>query len=256
MIALQELPKFKVQNASGFDIRQLKSMSQLVQLGIYQLENVRSKEEASEARLIDKGNLENLCLSWDVDSTSSGTSTTSTDVLEGLQPHRSIKHLQIIGYNGSTSPSWFTTDLLVASLQSLHLENCKEWIVLPPLEKLPFLRKFKLINMHNIVEVAIPCLEELVLIELPRLKKCVSNYSTELNFHLQILIIEKCPELKDFAPFQIQNFHSFEVEEKSWMSSLEGNSAGKGELGLLLLFGLCIYFILYFLIDKCIKHQI
>lgn len=55
MTTLQELPVFKVQNASGFDMRQLKFMNQLVQLGIYQIENVRSKQEASEARLIDKG---------------------------------------------------------------------------------------------------------------------------------------------------------------------------------------------------------
>jgi hypothetical protein len=55
MTALQELSKFKVQvqsDSSGFDVRQLQSMSHLVKLGIYQFENVRSEEEASEARLI------------------------------------------------------------------------------------------------------------------------------------------------------------------------------------------------------------
>ncbi|CAN6374718.1 unnamed protein product [Urochloa humidicola] len=228
MTALQELCGFKVQvqNDSGFGIRQLKFMSQLVKLGIYQLENVQSKQEASEARLTEKVNLEDLCLSWDTSSTSSGPSTeTTTDVLEGLRPHRSLKHLQIIGYSGSSSPSWLATDISITSLQSLHLEKCKELGVLPPLLKLPFLRKLELIDMPDIVEVAIPCLEELMLIELPRLEICVATSNEELNCCLQSLIIEKCPELNAFAPITSENFCSFEVVQDSGMSQLESYSA-------------------------------
>ncbi|CAO2148233.1 unnamed protein product [Urochloa humidicola] len=229
MTALQELPMFKVkvQNDSGFNLRQLQSMSQLVQLGIYQLENVQSKEEAGEARLIDKVYLEDVRLSWDnVSSTSSGASTeTATNVLEGLRPHRSLKHLQIIGYSGSTSPSWLANDISVTSLQSLHLEKCRELGVLPPLLKLPFLRKLELIDMPDIVEVAIPCLEELMLIELPRLEKCGSTSNSELNARLRSLIIENCPELNDFAPFTSENFCSFEVIQDAGMSIPESSNA-------------------------------
>ncbi|CAN6374715.1 unnamed protein product [Urochloa humidicola] len=229
MTALQELPMFKVkvQNDSGFNLRQLQSMSQLVQLGIYQLENVQSKEEAGEARLIDKVYLEDVRLSWDnVSSTSSGASTeTATNVLEGLRPHRSLKHLQIIGYSGSSSPSWLANDISVTSLQSLHLEKCRELGVLPPLLKLPFLRKLELIDMPDIVEVAIPCLEELMLIELPRLEKCGSTSNSELNARLRSLIIENCPELNDFAPFTSENFCSFEVIQDAGMSIPESSNA-------------------------------
>ncbi|CAO2143674.1 unnamed protein product [Urochloa humidicola] len=200
-------------------------MSQLVKLGIYQLENVQSKQEASEARLIDKVYLEDVCLSWDTSSTSSGPSTeTATNVLEGLRPHQSLKHLQIIGYNGSSPPSWLAIDISVTSLQSLRLEKCKELGVLP-LQKLPFLRKLELINMPSIVEVAIPCLEELMLIEMPRLEKCVATSNSKLNCHLKSLIIERCPELNDFAPFTSENFCSFEVIQDSGMSQLESYSA-------------------------------
>ncbi|CAL4994722.1 unnamed protein product [Urochloa decumbens] len=228
LTALQELPMFKVQvqNDSGFDMRQLKFMSQLVKLEIYQLENVQSKQEASEARLIDKVYLEDVCFSWDNSSTSSGPSTeTATNVLEGLRPHRSLKHLQIIGYNSSSPPSWLATGLSVTSLQSLRLEKCIELGVLPPLLKLPFLRKLELINMPGIVEVEIPCLGELMLIEMPRLEKCVTTSNSELNCRLQSLIIEKCPELNDFAPFTSENFCSFEVIQDSGMSQLESYSA-------------------------------
>ncbi|TVU31589.1 hypothetical protein EJB05_23279, partial [Eragrostis curvula] len=169
MTALQELPMFTVQNASGFNIGQLKSMNQLIKLRIYQLENVKNKE-ASEARLIDKGHLEDLCLLWGDGSTSTGALTeTAAEVLEGLKPHQNLKHLKIIGYSGATSPSWLAADVWVSSLQFLHLENCKKWRVLPPFEKLPFLRRLELIDIRNVVEVAIPGLEELVLGNLPRL---------------------------------------------------------------------------------------
>ncbi|CAL4994730.1 unnamed protein product [Urochloa decumbens] len=228
MTALQELYKFKVQaqNDSGFDIRQLKFLSQLVKLGIYQLENVQSKQEASEARLIDKVNLEDVCLSWDTSSTSSGPSTeTAIDVLEGLRPHPSLKHLQIIGYNGSSYPSWLATDISITSLQSLHLEKCKKLGVLPQLLKLPLLRKLELKDMPNIVEVTIPCLEELELIELPKLEKCVAISNSKLNCGLQSLIIEECPELNDFALLTSENFCSFEVIQDSGMSQLESYSA-------------------------------
>ncbi|CAL4994728.1 unnamed protein product [Urochloa decumbens] len=226
MTALQELYEFKVhaQNDSRFELKQLQSMSQLVKLGIYQLENVQSKQEASEARLTDKVYLEEVCLSWDNSSTSSGPSTeTATNVLEGLRPHRSLKHLQIIGYNGSSSPSWL--DVSVTSLRSLCLEKCKELGVILPLQKLIFLRKLELINMPGIVEVDIPCLEELMLIEMPRLEKCVATSNSELNCRLQSLHIKNCPELKEFAPFTSENFCSFDVIQNSGMSRPESKSA-------------------------------
>ncbi|OQU82364.1 putative disease resistance protein RGA4 isoform X1 [Sorghum bicolor] len=200
--ALQELPVFKIQKASGFDIRQLKFMNQLVQLGIYQIENVRSKQEASEARLIDKGQLEELCLLWDSDSTSSETSTeATTEVLEVLKPHQNLKHLKISGYSGSVSPSW--------------------------LEKFWFLRKLKLINICHVQEVRIPCLEELVLSGLPRLEKCMATCTRELDFYLRVLIIENCNELKVFTPFEIQNLCSSEVQQRSQMLSLKDTGSAE-----------------------------
>ena len=46
--------KFKVRIVGEFEIIQLRSMSELVTLEISQLENVKTKEQASGARLIDK----------------------------------------------------------------------------------------------------------------------------------------------------------------------------------------------------------
>lgn len=60
-------------------------MRKLVTLGISQLENVKTKEEASGARLIDKKNIEELSLSWDDSSMSlEPTAERTRDVLRVL----------------------------------------------------------------------------------------------------------------------------------------------------------------------------
>uniref|UniRef100_A0A0E0J1X2 Uncharacterized protein n=1 Tax=Oryza nivara TaxID=4536 RepID=A0A0E0J1X2_ORYNI len=134
MISLQKL-KFKVQNISGFDIRQLQSMNKLVTLVISHLENVKTKDEANGARLIDKEYLKKLFLSWSVGCMSLEPERTK-DVLEGLQPHHNLKALCIAGYTGPTSPTWLSSNLSVTSLQTIHLVNCREWRILGSLEML------------------------------------------------------------------------------------------------------------------------
>jgi hypothetical protein len=73
-------------------------MNNLVTLEVSQLENVKTKEEASGARLIDKEHREALSLSWNSISMGPDTCTAgrTEDVLEGLQPHdENIKSLRI-----------------------------------------------------------------------------------------------------------------------------------------------------------------
>jgi hypothetical protein len=223
-------------------------MDQLVQLNIYQLKNVKSKQEAGEARLTDKGNLEELCLSWeswefDSESDNSESSDsdnsnlgilreTTSEVLEGLKPHQNVKYLQIYGYSDSVFPSWLSIEL--TSLQLLHLENCTELRGLPPVEELPFLRKLKLINIYHIPEIVIPCLEELELNELPSLKQCIATCRKELDFYLQVLTIKNCGELMVFPPFETQSLCSSQVEQRSWKSNMEGCSGRRKLLWTLL----------------------
>uniref|UniRef100_A0A0E0DIJ6 NB-ARC domain-containing protein n=1 Tax=Oryza meridionalis TaxID=40149 RepID=A0A0E0DIJ6_9ORYZ len=216
MTSLQEL-KFKARNVGNFGMRQLQSMNELVMLGISHLENLLSKEEASMAKLIDKGYLKDLSLSWDGGSMSLEPERTK-EVLEGLQPHCNLRILHITRYSGPSSPTWLSSKLSVTSLQTLHLENCMEWRVLRYLEMLFSLRKLKLVNMSNLVELSIPSLEVLILIEMPKLEKCVGSYGTELTSHLRILTIKDCPQLTEFTPFQ--SCSSFKAEQKSWFPSL------------------------------------
>ncbi|CAD6258409.1 unnamed protein product [Miscanthus lutarioriparius] len=187
LTSLQGL-KLKVRSVDEFDIRQLRSMTKLLTLEISQLENVKTKEQASGARLIDKEYLQELSLSWNDISVGLDpcTARKTEDVLEGLQPHENLKSLRITGYNGVNSPAWLAGNMFIKMLQILHLENCNEWRILP-LQLLPFLRKLKMIRMWNLMEISIPSLEELVLIEMPRLEKCLGTYGVELTSKLREL---------------------------------------------------------------------
>jgi hypothetical protein len=64
MTSLLELHDFRVQNSGNFQITQLQSMNKLLQLGISQLNNVTTTDEAAGAKLRDKIHLKKLCLSW------------------------------------------------------------------------------------------------------------------------------------------------------------------------------------------------
>ncbi|KAF2935912.1 hypothetical protein DAI22_04g265700 [Oryza sativa Japonica Group] len=190
MSSLQEL-NFKVQNVGGFEIRQLQSMNKLVTLEISHLENVKTKDEASGARLIDKEYLKKLSLSWNGGSVSLEPDR-SKDVLEGLRPHHNLKTLSITGYSDPNSPTWLSSNLSVTSLQTIHLENCREWKILRSPKILPLLRKLKLVKMFNLVELSIPSLEELVLIEMPKLEKCIE------------LTIGCCPHISGLTASTVQ----------------------------------------------------
>jgi hypothetical protein len=179
----------------------------------------KTKEETGGgARMVDKEYLEVLSLSWNDTSSMGLEPCTGWDVLEGLQPHQNLKNLRITGYSGGTSPTWLASDVSVKMLQILHLENCREWQTIPSLEMLPFLRKLKLIRMCKLMEIFIPCLEELVLIEMPRLEKCLGTYGMELSSHLRVMLIKNCPQLNEFTLFQ--SYSSFQVEQHSWFPFL------------------------------------
>uniref|UniRef100_A0A453CZJ3 BED-type domain-containing protein n=3 Tax=Aegilops tauschii subsp. strangulata TaxID=200361 RepID=A0A453CZJ3_AEGTS len=206
MTSIQELQDFEIQISSGFEITQLKSMSELVQLGVSQLDNVKTREEAYGAGLRNKEHLEELHLSWKdaysegneyvSDTRSECSANMAREVIEGLEPHMDLKHLQICGYNGTTLPAWLANNISVTSLQTLHLHDCGGWRILPSLGSLPFLTKLKLSSMREVKEVLIPSLEELVLIEMPKLVRCSSTSVEGLCSSLRVLQIEDCEALR------------------------------------------------------------
>ena len=93
-----------------------------------------------------------------------------------------------------------------ASFQMIHLEDCKGWQIIPSLESLSSLTKLKLRNMPEVTELLIPSLEELVLIDMPKLETCFSNSVRDLNSSLRVLEIRRCRVLKAFPLFESCDF--------------------------------------------------
>ncbi|XP_037482410.1 putative disease resistance protein RGA1 [Triticum dicoccoides] len=210
LTSIQELHDFEVRISSGFEITQLKYMNELVQLGVSQLDSVKTREEAYGAGLRNKEHLEELHLSWKdaysedehaSDTRFESSANMAREVIEGLEPHMDLKHLQISRYNGTTSPAWLANNISVTSLQTLHLDDCGGWRILPSLGHLPFLTKLKLSSMREVKEVLIPSLEELVLIKMPKLVRCSSTSVEGLCSSLRVLQIEDCEALKEFDLF-------------------------------------------------------
>ncbi|VAH52045.1 unnamed protein product [Triticum turgidum subsp. durum] len=228
MTSLQELHDFKVQFcSSGFEITQLQSMNKLVKLGLSQLDNVKTREDANGAGLRNKEHLEELHLSWKEtlleneyvnDTRSESSVNMAREVLEGLEPHMDLKHLYISGYSGTTSPTWLANNISVSSLQTLHLDGCRGWRILPSLGSLPFLTKLKLSSMREVIEVLVPSLEELVLIHMPKLVRCSSTSVEALNSSLRALQIENCEALKEFDLFEKDD--NSEIIQGSWLPGL------------------------------------
>ncbi|XP_048559957.1 putative disease resistance RPP13-like protein 1 isoform X2 [Triticum urartu] len=105
--SLQELgPYFTVSKERGCNIKHLRDLNQLRgRLRIRGVENVKSSEEALEAKLADKERLTELELCWDCDQESCNPEV-EVEVLEGLCPPKDLEKLELCGYNGARYPNW------------------------------------------------------------------------------------------------------------------------------------------------------
>ncbi|QHO52021.1 Putative disease resistance RPP13-like protein [Arachis hypogaea] len=109
-------------------------------LEIVNLENVVDANQARNARIIDKKHIEELLLKWSSgDDTVSNTHSDEQDILQGLQPHRVLKVLEIDGYKGTILPDWMGHSLY-QNMTSVSLKSCKNCCMLPSLGQLPSLK--------------------------------------------------------------------------------------------------------------------
>lgn len=208
LTCLQQLQVFRVRREVGYEIGQLKDMKELRGLlQIRNLENVGTENEASEAMLDVKEHLRMLQLVWD-SSQRNGGAEFEVQVIGRLQPHPNLKRLEIRGCRVAKSPSWLETELL-NNLEFIYLSSCRFWESLPPLGKLPFLKVLWLQGMHAVKQVGpelegngdevFPCLEELVLDDLPELE--VWSGDEQLFFSLRSFVVKDCIKLKSLPPF-------------------------------------------------------
>ncbi|KAI8537758.1 hypothetical protein RHMOL_Rhmol09G0049400 [Rhododendron molle] len=147
---LQQLTAFVVGRCSGLGINELGEFHYLRgTISISGLQNVKSGNDALEAKMSEKKYLEKLVLKWD---SITEDSQNARDVLEKLEPHSNLKHLEIKNYGGTRFPTWLG-DQLFCNMVSLHLENCENCFSLPPLGQLPSLKELTIARMPNITNV-------------------------------------------------------------------------------------------------------
>ncbi|KAI8534110.1 hypothetical protein RHMOL_Rhmol10G0063000 [Rhododendron molle] len=147
---LQQLTAFVVGKCSGSGINELKELHRLHgTISISGLENVTSGSNALEAKMREKKHIEKLALEW---GSTTGDSQNETDVLEKLDPHTNLKHLEIKNYGGTRFPPWLG-DQSFCYMVSLHLENCNNCFSLPPLGQLCALKELTISRMSGIRNV-------------------------------------------------------------------------------------------------------
>ncbi|RVX00299.1 putative disease resistance protein [Vitis vinifera] len=149
---LRSLATFVVVKHGGARISELRDLSCLGgALSILNLQNIANANDALEANLKDKKDIENLVLSWDP-SAIAGNSDNQTRVLEWLQPHNKLKRLTIGYYCGEKFPNWLG-DSSFMNLVSLEIKNCKSCSSLPSLGQLKSLKCLRIVKMDGVRKV-------------------------------------------------------------------------------------------------------
>ncbi|KAM3240136.1 hypothetical protein ACQJBY_053680 [Aegilops geniculata] len=198
---LQDLRSFimvKKENI-GFEFRQIGRLAEFGEsLRIHGIENVERQEEANEAKLMHKINLQKLMLQWGIDRHNKDPAQ-EDHVLENLKPHSSLLDLHIGGHGGATCPSWLGENLSVKILESLCLVDVA-WSNFPPIGELWFVNELGEEHLSGIPSQSFQNLKKLKLVKIPRLRKWVGNSTCHLFSQLEVLIVKVCAELLEL-PF-------------------------------------------------------
>uniref|UniRef100_A0A0D3F3B4 Uncharacterized protein n=1 Tax=Oryza barthii TaxID=65489 RepID=A0A0D3F3B4_9ORYZ len=196
---LRRLEEYHVKKEGiGFELSELGDLTELGgELKIFNLENVTTREEANEAKLMIKTNLKTLKLVWSVVQR-----TTRSDVLDGLQPPPNLKTLVIINHGGSVGPSWLCSYICVKYLKSLHLEGVC-WGTLPLFGQLMQLEELTLKSIAGIHQLgpdfggvtqkSFSHLKKVELINMPDLVEWVGGAHCHLFSKITSIKCENCP---------------------------------------------------------------
>ncbi|XP_022761486.1 putative disease resistance protein RGA4 [Durio zibethinus] len=204
LTSLRTLPVFDVGTESGRGIGELGCLSKLGgTLKIFNLQNVRNKEEARGAKQWKKEKLLKLEYEW---SRGREDCCNDEEVVEGLEPHSNLKSLTIKGYKGGHFPLWLVRSISGSSasfqpinLEDLTLSNCENVQNLPILGQYPKLKRLRIEVLPNLrsiecseVELTFPSLKELKIRYCWKLSSVpiMSRFSS-----LEELAIDDCGEL-------------------------------------------------------------
>ncbi|KAK6140529.1 hypothetical protein DH2020_025728 [Rehmannia glutinosa] len=232
---LQSLPKIVLSKVGGgLGIRELRNLELLRgTVAISELQNVTDIEDAEDASLRRKKEIEDLQLTWTNETDGSRDGRLEEDVLDVLQPHKNLRKLKIEFYGGVRFPSWIG-DPSFSKIFSVSLSGCTKCTSLPPLGLLTELKHLRIGDMPKIkrisaeffrkraMDVPFPKLETLRFDHLPKWDEW-SYFPDELQMQfpsLHQLTIFKCPKLAKVSPMSLPALHQLDLQECS-MAVLE-----------------------------------
>ncbi|KAK9989472.1 hypothetical protein SO802_029711 [Lithocarpus litseifolius] len=103
--------------------------------------------EFKAANLKEKQRLSELKLRWNPEGDDGVDASDDENSIDSLQPHESLKSLEVYGYMGVRVSSWLS---FLTNLVELRIWNCKKCQYLPPLYQLPTLRELIIYNMDGL----------------------------------------------------------------------------------------------------------
>ncbi|XP_027117825.1 disease resistance protein RGA2-like [Coffea arabica] len=200
LTCLQTLEFFNVGREKGRRIGELGSLKNLKgKLEIRNLELVKGKEGAEEAKLSEKANLFGLVLKWARER--DGDDYNDEDVLDGLRPHPNLEQLLILYFMGDQFPRWLmdlpTTLPKLARLKFNSCPRCKE---LPPLQNFTSLKELEIFECHGLTNLPGDMLHSCTSLQKLQVNFCYNLISFPLDLQqtpsLLDLVLCECPKLK------------------------------------------------------------
>lgn len=205
----QTLSNFIVGKGTGSRLKDLKDLKFLRgELCISRIDNVTNLQDIRETILTDKEDLEVLKLEWSSQFDDSWNEALEKNVLDMLQPYRSLKELTVKCYGGTVFPSWLG-DPLFSNIVLLRLEDCEKCTSLPSLGLLGSHKNLRIKGMRRLKSICFEiygegcsnpfqALETLCFEDLPEWEHWNSIKENEpverFPFLLQLSIV-KCPRL-------------------------------------------------------------
>ncbi|KAJ9685602.1 hypothetical protein PVL29_017587 [Vitis rotundifolia] len=221
---LQTLSNFIVGKSGYLGIKELKHLSHLRgKIFISRLENVVNIQDAIDANLRTKLNVEKLIMHWSEEFDDLRNEDTEMKVLFSLQPHTSLKKLDIKAYGGRQFPNWIC-DPSYSKLVELSICGCIRCTDLPSVGQLPFLKKLVIERMDRVKSVGLEfegqvspsakpfqCLEYLCF---RKMKEWIEwSWSIESFSRLLELVIQDCPRLSKKLPTHLTSLVKLEITD-------------------------------------------
>ncbi|CDP17833.1 unnamed protein product [Coffea canephora] len=232
LTSLQTLSKVVVSKHGGFRLKDLGNLSLLAgSLAILELQNVTNVQEARDANLKNKRDLDKIVLAWNSEYDDSLSKVLQQDLLEALRPHTNLTSLEIEFCKGDKFSSW-VEDSSFTKLVKVSLRGCTHCKCLPSLGQLPVLKDLSIQSMLEVKaigtelcgkdcywESSFPSLESLTFDDMPEWEEwtCLSS-AGENKCHfplLQKLCISGCPKLKSIPVLHRPSLSELKLEECS-----------------------------------------